>query len=122
MCSGRHSAEAAKSPRGLCRAVLKGIRNQLKADSLLKDGCHGVQAPDDEAEIEKHLRGPQRGYTGRYKDDLTGQVLKDSLVKEARAKELAFFYSKKMWVKVPKVDGRTCPRGLCPARGAAEVV
>ncbi len=105
-CAGRHAREAAKYPRGLCRAILKGIRDQLRADKLLKDGCFGIQIPDDEAEIERNLRGPVQGYSGRYRDELTGQILKDDLVKEARAQELAFFYSKKVWIKIPKVGGR----------------
>ena len=79
----------------------------MHADNLLKKGCFGVQAADDEAEIEKNIKGPDQGYSGLFKDDLTGQVLKDALVREARAKELAFFHSKKVWVKIPKTVART---------------
>ncbi len=106
LCSGRHAREAAKYPRALCKAILRGVRNQMRFDGLLKDGCFGVQAADDEAEIEKNLRGPEQGFSGTYRDDLTGQVLKDELVKAARAKELAFFYSKRVWLKVPKAQAR----------------
>ena len=101
-CSGRVAREAQRYPRGLCRAILHGIRNQLSIDTLIKPGCFGVQAADDEAEIERNLRGPAQGYSGKFKDDLTGQVLKDSLVEAARAVELSFFHSKKVWVKLPK--------------------
>ena len=38
----------------------------------------------------------------KYKDDLTGQPLRDDLVKIARAKELEFFCSKGVWLKVPR--------------------
>ena len=86
--------------------MLRGVRDQLRADNLLKDGCFGVQAPDDDAAVEKELRGPTTGYTGRCSDDLTGQVLKDPSMIEARAKELAFFYSKAVWQKVPKAQAR----------------
>jgi hypothetical protein len=79
----------------------------LRIDELLKDGGYGVQAADGKAELERNLRGPEQGYSGRHKDDLTGQVLQDSLVKEARAKELAFFHSKNVWLKVPMRNGRT---------------
>ena len=85
-CSGQIAVEAAIYPRDLCRAVLRGVRNQMRADHLLKDGCYGVQAPDDDAEIERNVRSPDRGFSGLYRDDLTGQILKDALVKEARAK------------------------------------
>ena len=105
-CSGRIAKEAAIYPRGLCKAVLRGIRNQLKSDGLLKDGCYGIQAPDDDAEIERNLRGPEQGYTGQFKDDLSGQVLKDDMVRAARAVELAFVHSKRVWVNVPHGEAR----------------
>ena len=105
-CSGRHARASAIYPKGLCKAILKGIRDQLKADDLIKSGCFGVQAPDDDAEVERQMRGPAQGYSGKYRDDLTGQVLKDELVEKARAVELAYFHSKSVWVKVPKQDAR----------------
>ena len=43
---------------------------------------------------------PEQGYSGRFKDDMTGQVLSDDLVKDARAKELEFLTSRGVWVKV----------------------
>ena len=52
------------------------------------------------------LRGPEQGYSGKYRDDITGQVLNDSLVIEARPKELEFFRSKNVWLKIPKALGR----------------
>ena len=82
------------------------MRDQLRADNLLKDGCYGFQAPDDDAAVGRELRGLKAGYSGRFSDDLTGHVLKDALVLEARAKELAFFYSKSVWLKVPKAQAR----------------
>ncbi len=106
LCSGRHAREAAKYPRALCKAMLKGVRNQMVSDGLLKNGCFGLQAPDDDGEVEKHMRGPAQGYSGAYRDDLTGQVLKDELAKAARAKELAFFHSRRVWLKVPKAHAR----------------
>ena len=36
VCSGRHAREAAKYPRGLCKAILRGVRDQLRDDNLLK--------------------------------------------------------------------------------------
>ena len=86
--------------------MLKGVTAQLRSDSLLKNGCFGIQVADDEEEIEQNLRGPAQGYSGKYHDDLTGQVLKDSLVQEARAKELLFFHSKGVWVKMPESAAR----------------
>ena len=88
-CSGKHAREAAKYPRQLCRAMLRGVRDQMRADDLLKSGCFGVQARDDDAEVERQMRGPAQGYSGKYRDDLTGQVLRDVWVEAARATELA---------------------------------
>ena len=82
--------------------MIKGVADQLRYDSLLKEGCYGIQVPDDEEQIAKAMRGPAQGYSGKHLDDLTGQVLKDSLVQEARAKELLYFHSKGVWVKRPK--------------------
>ena len=74
----------------------------MRADNLLKDGCFGVQVPDNDAAVEALLRGPDQGSSGRFRDDPTGQVLKDELVREARAKEREFFNSKRVWQKRPK--------------------
>ena len=106
MCSGKNAEDSAKYPGGSGRAIFKGVRDQLEADGSLKHGCFGVQAPDDEAEIERQMRGPAQGYSGSFKDDLTGQVLRDDLVKAARAVELAYFHAKKVWNKVPKSRAR----------------
>ena len=100
-CAGGHAAAAARYPRGLCRAILRGITKQGRDDSILKDGCFGLQVRGDDADVEAMIRGPAQGYTGKYKDDLTGQVLKDSMVAGARAKELTFFYAKGVWLKRP---------------------
>ena len=86
--------------------MLKGVTAQLRADRLLKNGCFGVQVADDEEEIMRQVLSPENGYSGRYKDDLTGQVLKDQLVRNARAKEIAYFQSKGVWIKVDKRHAR----------------
>jgi len=58
---------------------------------------------DAEDEVaEKHLYGPDQGYSGKFKDDLTGQPLRDDLVNISRAKELDLFCSKGVWIKVPR--------------------
>ena len=101
-CSGQHAREAAKYPRGLCKAMLRGLRNQLKADDLMKNGCFGVQVPDDDAAVERSIRGVAQGFSGKFKDDLTGQVLRDDDVRAARAKELEYFCTKGVWKKMPK--------------------
>ena len=98
---GKVARDAAVYPPGLCRAIIKGVSAQLRADGLTKRGCFGIQARDDEDEISKACMGPEQGYSGKYRDDLTGQVLKDELVIKARLVELQFFHQKGVWVKRP---------------------
>ena len=106
LCSGRVAREAAKYPRGLCRAILKGATRQLREDGLLREGCFGIQVKDEDNDVMKQVMSPERGYSGAFKDDLTGQVLRDDLVKESRAKELLYFHSKGVWRKVPRTWAR----------------
>ena len=105
-CTGRIAKEAAIYPRGLCQAVIRGIVEQLKQDRFLKSGCFGVQVPDDEEEIESLCQEASQGYSGKFKDDITGQVLRDELVREARRVELDFFNKKGVWMKVPYEEAR----------------
>ena len=50
-----------------------------------------MQALDKDLELRKDECTPENGYLGKYRDEITGQVLKDSLEKIAREKELQFF-------------------------------
>ena len=128
ICQGSLTKGTAGYPRELCRAVLRGLSAQLRTHRRLIAGCFGIQAegPAHDAEpagtdvfqtegsvhdaepvggeqdVRKHAYGPAQGYSGRYKDDLTGQPLRDDLVKAARAKELELFSSKGVWSKVPR--------------------
>ena len=69
----------AKYPRDLCRAVLRGLTAQLRADRRLIAGCYGIQVegsspaaePEDEV-AEKQLFGPAQGYSGKYKTTWQG--------------------------------------------------
>ena len=101
-CAGGICKEMAKYPRPLCRAVLRGLTAQLRIDGRLQDGCYGLQLPEEPQGVQKYLYGPAQGYSGKFKDDLTGQVLRDDLVLEARAKEMKFFADKQVWIKVPR--------------------
>ena len=76
------------------------------ADHILLAGCYGVQGATDDAEVTLYSQGPADGNSGLYRDDLIGQVLKDSVVIEARRVELAFFHSKGVWTKQPSATAR----------------
>ena len=103
-CSGKVAADAARYSPGLCKAILRGISNQLHQRGVLRRHEVGLHAVDDEAIAENHLRGPEQGYSGKHRDDVTGQVLHDDLVKEARLKELDYFNAKGVWRKRLKVE------------------
>ena len=105
-CSGSIAKQAVSYPKELCRAVLRGVTEQFKEDGLFKDSCFGVQVDDDEKEIGDTCQGPEQRFSGWYRDDLTGQVLKDELVTQARLIELAFFNKKGVWIKVPISEAR----------------
>jgi hypothetical protein len=78
------------------------MASQMRSDGILGGGCFGLQAAEENnQDLEKT---PENGYSGRYKDDLTGQVLKDELVRAARAQELGYFAQKGVWEKRPRQE------------------
>ena len=54
----------------------------------MQPACYGIQATDEDSALKQKLHGPAQGYSGKLKDNLIGQVLKDSLVMEARRRNL----------------------------------
>ena len=66
---------------------------------MLKQGYCSVQKRDEDAEFEANIRGPEHGYSGKYRDHLTDQVLNDSLLLATVAKELEL-------LKVPKEQAK----------------
>ena len=105
-CSGRIAREAAKYSDELCRQILKGMFDEMKARGIVRDHEHGLHAVTDEPAVEAQVKTMDPRYSGKYKDAMTGQVLRDDLVQEARAKELDYFCVKGVWVKRPKGEAR----------------
>ena len=101
-CAGNICREMAKYPRELCRAVIRGLTAQLCTDGRIRRGCHGIQLVDDDPDVLLLACGQEQGYSGKYKDAMTGQVLKDDLVSKARKVEIGFFESKGVWTKVQR--------------------
>ena len=106
LCSGAIAQDCARYPPKLCRAILKGMGNQMRRAGILKPGCQGLMAVDDEDIDAQERCGPAQGYSGQFRDDLSGQVLKDDLVAEARAKEMAYFQQKGVWQKKPRAEAK----------------
>ena len=93
-------------PQALCRAMIQGTRDQPISDGKIKGGCFGMQAIDDEDLAMNSVFDVNDGYSGKYVDDMTKQVLKDELVLAARQFELEYFNSKGVWLKVPRSQAR----------------
>ena len=98
-CEGKTASEAARYPVGLCKAIVRGISRQLEAIGVVEAGVVGLHALTDEKPNSAHLKTPENGYTGKYKDDVSGQLLRDDLVAAARITELEYFNSKGVWRK-----------------------
>ena len=51
LCGGGRAGAAAIYPFALCKAILQGLRNQMRTDQRLTQGVHGLQVEDpDESE------------------------------------------------------------------------
>ena len=108
MVEGKLARLAAIYPFELCRALLTGCRNQLRADGKLSAGLHGIQCPEEDMGDEALRRRCCRLWKidveddddgATYKDAVTGQPLRAEWVKEARRKELEYFATKGVWAK-----------------------
>ena len=99
--SGQVAKDAAIYPDGLCRAIIKGIAAELEERGIINPGEVGMHAVTDDANGNE-VKNASTGYSGKYKDDITGQLLKDSLVIAARRTELTYFNAKGVWTKVPR--------------------
>ena len=86
MCSGKVAKEVARYTPTLCRAMLRGVSEELKARGIIKDGEIGMHAVCGE-DGYKTMKGSEKGFICKYADDMPNQVLEDPLVQEARATE-----------------------------------
>ena len=100
--SGRVASDAARYPAELCRAIIHGMVNDMESRGIHRPGEVGLHAVNDEDVDPDH----DERFSGTYRDDLSGQVLRDDLVREARQKELEYFCDKGVWVKRPKDEPR----------------
>ena len=100
--SGHVAADAAIYPKALCNAIIRGMMDEMQSRGIWRPGEIGMHAVSDEAQ---HASQDNR-CSGAYRDDISGQLLRDDLVREARAKELQYFADKGVWVKRPKHEAR----------------
>ena len=106
LCNGKVARMAAVYPVKLCKAILTGLRDQLRSDGVVIDGIVGMhEMPDEHVEqtcvnVDGHALRFDNG-EGPFFDDLTKQELSTPLVKAARRKELQYFEDKHVWRRVP---------------------
>ena len=95
LCEGKHAKLAAIYPDELCKAILKGSIEQLQADDLLRKEEFGFIESQNRFEEVHVVHEPSAKLArGKYKDDLSGQLLVDSLVEAARKVELTYLKTK----------------------------
>ena len=104
MASGHVAREAAVYPRNLCKAIIRGMMDEMHSRGIWRPGEVGMHAVADEDNLDQTIASEK--CSGAYRDDISGQLLRDDLVKEARAKELQYFAQKGVWVKRPKHEAR----------------
>ena len=93
--SGKVARDAARDPAGLCRASIHGMVNEMKSRGIHRPcevGLHAVNDGDIDPDHDKRS-------SGTFRDDLSGQVLRDDLAREARQTELQYFCDKGVWIK-----------------------
>ena len=119
--TGRLAREVAVYPFVLCKAILRGLQSQLKADGFVKNGIYGIQPKFDEdakevyrdfmtgtvLSVDEHPHLEKASGVGTtkaktYVDAVTGQPLVKELVQAARDKELRYFDEKGVWRKRPR--------------------
>ena len=103
--SGRIAREAAKYSDRLCRAIIRGMVEEMAERGIWREGEVGLHAVEDK-DGAAEARALDSRYSGRYRDDVTGQPLRDDLVREARLTELKYFNSKGVWEKRPRAEAR----------------
>ena len=115
VAEGSRTKGTAIYPFALCKAILKGFRNQLVADGRLTLGVVGIQRPE-ETMADKDLERMCSAAMGQvieinavhgeeeFYDSITGQRLRADLVRAARREEMEYFAAKRVCTNVSRKD------------------
>ena len=96
--NGKVGKDAAVYPAELCRAIVRGMVAEMKDRGIHRAGEVGLHAVTDVDGDPDH----DERFSGTYRDDISVQILRDDLVREARQNELRYFCEKGVWVKRPR--------------------
>ena len=113
VCSGGRARAAAIYPFVLCKAILHGLKNQMRADGRMQEGVFGLQTPGEDVELmlmsslmqdnDVVLNAMEHGKE-EFRDGPTGQPLNAEMVRAARREELEYFESKGVWHRRPRAE------------------
>ena len=100
---GGRAAKAAIYPRGLCLAMARGIRNQMRMDhdELMMVDVKGDLNQEELQELNE-LRAQDEANDWKFWDDVSGKELDSELVRAARKEEIDVVRKMGVWTKVPK--------------------
>lgn len=97
--SGRIANDTARYSDGLCRTMTRGMMDEMQAPSIWRPGEVVPRAVTDEDGAD--ARTPA-SCNGKSRDDISGQLLRDDLGRQARSKELRYVCDKGVRVKRTK--------------------
>jgi hypothetical protein len=111
------AAAAAIYPFEMCKSILEGLVEEMKARGRWDSAAKLVLPPSHAAEVKsdtdprgeeengEHIRVAvmlaEKGDEAVFVDDITGQILDTKLVRRARQVEMVYFDEKKVYTKVP---------------------
>ena len=100
---GGRAAKAVIYPRGLCRAMARGIKSQMQMDQgeLMMVDLDG-DLSREELQGLNELRANDEANDWKFWDDVSGKELGSELVKAARKEEIDVVRKMAVWTKVPK--------------------
>ena len=76
--SGRVAKDAARYSDGPCRAMFRGMMDEMQTQGIWRPGEVGLHAVTDEDEA---TAAAPTGCSGKYRDAIGGQLLRDDLVR-----------------------------------------
>ena len=99
---GNEAQDAARYPKALCRAVCRGVIEQMRMDAedLMSVECIGSDIGEDELDTVDH----ETNEWEQFYDDMSGKILPRDLVEAARREEIAEVKRMGVWRKVPRAQ------------------
>ena len=111
---GGRAKDAVRYPKGLCRAICRGLvrakqreSERLSAVAEVLPGSWPSELPDPKEhheDIEEEMRRLSEKEKDTAYDDITGMPLDRKKVQAARMEEMEYVRAKSVWVKIPRAE------------------